>query len=609
MAKKNLKISVREKVFRWFFLAGDRFRAFYAWMSGLCRFFFTVSFLLFILLFIYYIGYNYSSETSEGLTAAFKVIFLTLYLSKYLPEILYFKKGFRISFAIRVLIFIFSSNVLLANFSLADAGAPFWRIFYGNTLIIIAIFLIITSEISGLLRLLSRIKIPPALVFSSGFLLVIVLGSGLLLLPKAHVGQLTYLDSLFTSVSAVCVTGLVVVDTTAKYTFLGKVIILCLIQIGGLGIMTFTGFFSYIFTSSGSSFRNKLLLKEIFSSESLNNLFKLLAKIIIITFLTELIGAIIIYSSLKWNAENKVFFSVFHAISAFCNAGFSTLQGGLNSPSLRGNFSLQIAVAVLIILGGIGFPVLVNVYSSLKHTLISVFRKMNHSRVPVKSGKKNIPSRIVLFTTGVLLVAGTALYYAFESGRSLYGMDFSGKLITSFFGSVSARTAGFNTVDISLWSYPTMFLMIFLMWIGASPGSTGGGIKTTTFALMVKSVWNNLRGRDHLIIGNREISPGTISRVLSIIFLSILIIGTGFFGLLFTEPEKNPVHLLFECASAYGTVGLSIANTSTFSQTGKIIIILLMFIGRVGPLTLFTGLLLSHKKRYYRYPELEIPIN
>jgi trk system potassium uptake protein len=608
MSKLDRKLKIREKVFRWFFLASDKYKTFIFWINGICRFFLTITMLLFILCFLFYIGFNYSPATAEGLLSVFRSSFLILFLSKYIPEILFLKKDKIISLVFRVLIFILILITLLTNFNLVNHEKPVWGLFYGNTIIIIAILLIGISEISRLFKLLSTIKIPPALVFSSSFFLIIFIGSGLLLLPRAHFGQLSYIDSLFTSVSAVCVTGLVVVDTATAFTTLGKIIILCLIQIGGLGIMTFTGFFSYIFTTSGSSFRDRLLLKEIFSSESMNNLFKLLAKIIILTFLTEIVGAIIIYTSLNPEVEDKILFSAFHAVSAFCNAGFSTLSGGLLSPEISNN-SVHLSVAVLVILGGIGFPVLVNVYAFFKHIIISIVRKVLHNRLPVKPEKKNISIRIVLFMTAFLLLAGTGLYYLFESDTSLKGFDSTQKIVTSFFGSVSSRTAGFNMVDISLWSYPTVFLMILLMWIGASPGSTGGGIKTTTFALAFRSVWNNLRGRDHLRLGNREISPSTITRVLSIISLSILIIAAGFFCLLLSEPGKNPVHLLFECVSAFSTVGLSLADTGNFSQTGKIIDILLMFIGRVGPLTLFTGFMLSHRKNYSRYPELEIIIN
>ncbi len=609
MDRRNPRLKMRERIYRWFFVAGDRYKVIILLLQGFFRFFLVTALLMFTLCFLYYIGFNYSIQTGEGLVSAFRLLFFILFLSKYIPDILSFKKGKNISLLFRALVFVFTLAVFLVNFNIISHEKPLWGIFQGNTSIILAIFLIGAAEMSGSLKIISTVKIHPALILSSSFLVIIFIGSGLLLLPKAHLGQLSYLDSLFTSVSAVCVTGLTVVDTAATFTTLGKIIIMCLIQIGGLGIMTFTGFFSYIFTSSESSFRDRLLLKEIFSSESLNNLFSLLVKIILLTFLTEIAGTLIIYAGLDLQVKNKVMFSIFHAVSAFCNAGFSTLTDGLFSSDIRYDNSVQISVAVLVILGGIGFPVLVSLYSSASHAIVKLIKKVARNRMSANPEKKNISTRVVLITTLILLVSGTGFYYFFESDFSLSEMSVTQKIITSFFGSVSARTAGFNVADISLWSYPTVFLMITLMWIGASPGSTGGGIKTTTFALAIRSVWNSLRGRDQLKIGNREIGSSTVTRVLSIIFLSLILITTGFFCLLISEPGKNPVFLLFECVSAFSTVGLSLAGTGTFSEAGKITVIFLMFIGRVGPLTLFTGLMLSHRKRYSRYPELDIIIN
>ena len=604
----NKKLTIRERIYKWLFLASDGYKSSVKWLSGICRFCFSVTLFLFLIAFIFYFGFSSSAENLAGLRLTFRGMFLILFFSKYLPEILQMRKKIVSSSIFKIIVFLFSLGVLLSNFHIVNNEHIVWAFFFGNKQIIIAIFLIGITEISGLFRLISSVKIPPALIFSSSFLIIILIGSGLLMLPKAHNVQLSYLDSLFTSVSAVCVTGLVVVDTATTFTILGKIIILCLIQIGGLGIMTFTGFFSYIFISS-SSFRERLLLKEIFSSESMNNLFKLLTKILILTFLTEIIGVLLIYSSLDLNVQNKVLFSIFHAVSAFCNAGFSTLSEGLFSPVIRYNYSVHIYVAFLIILGGIGFPVLINVYSFFKNLIIFLIRKVRLKMIPVKPVQRNVSARIVLFMTTFLILAGTGLYYLFESENSLKGIGDTQKIIAAFFGSVSARTAGFNMVDLSFWGYPTVFLMILLMWIGASPGSTGGGIKTTTFAIAFRSVWNNIKGREYFRIGNREIGSNTITRVLSIIFLSIITITSGFFCLLLSEPGKNPVHLLFECFSAFGTVGLSLANTGSFSQIGKIVVILLMFIGRVGPLTLLTGLLISCRKKYSRFPEVDIIIN
>jgi potassium uptake TrkH family protein len=590
------------------FVAVDRYKAFLKWFSGFCRFILIVSLTLFILGLIFYIGFRNSEENSLGLKYSFRVIFLLVFFAQIIPGILTFKWENSISQVLRLLLLLLLTIVLLSNFNLVNIREPLKHLLVGNFQIILGILIIGISELSVLQKVISTIKIPPGFIFSVSFLLIIFIGSGLLMMPKAHSGNLSYIDSLFTSVSAVCVTGLVVADTATTFTILGKIIIMLLIQVGGLGIMTFTGFFSFIF-ASGSSFRNNLVLKELFSTETMNNLFKLLAKIIIFTLLIEGIGALIIYSSLDMGNHDEWLFSVFHAVSAFCNAGFSTLSGNLYSADIRYNTTLQLSVAILIILGGIGFPVLLSLYASFKYLIVTIVRKLRGKLRPVKPEKKNVAVSIVLFMTFILILVGTFLYYLFESEKSLNGMDNIQKIIISFFGSVSARTAGFNVIEITLWSYPTIFLMIFLMWIGASPGSTGGGIKTTTFALAIRTTWNFIRGKEQLKIGNREISNSTITRVLSIIFLSFILIGSGFFSLLLSEPGKDPVKLLFECFSAYATVGLSIVDSATLTSAGKIVDMILMFVGRVGPLTLLTGFLLSSRKRYSRYPEVEIMIN
>ncbi len=608
MSPFDSKGKKRERLFKWLFIASDRLKLSAGWIIRICRVCFIISILIFFASFIYYIGFVNTEENVIRLISIFRVLFMILFITKFLPEILQFRSKTPISNVFDIIVFLFSTCVLLSNYGIVTSNKPFWALFYGNIPLISAMIVIAISEISGFARVISLIHIPTALLFSLSFLIIIFIGSGLLMLPKAHNIPITFLDSLFTSVSAVCVTGLVVVDTASAFTPLGKIIILSLIQIGGLGIMTFTGFFSFVF-SSGSSFRDRLMLKEIFSAESLENLFKLLTKIILWTFITEITGAIIIFYSLDIDSDNKIFFAIFHSISAFCNAGFSTLSEGLFSTGLKHNYNIQITIALLIIFGGIGFPVLLNIYSFFKQIIIVLIRKTIGKRIPVIHTQMNISGRIAILMTFFLIVAGTGLYFLFESGNSISGLTYGDKLIVSFFGSVSARTAGFNIADISLWGYPTAFLMIILMWIGASPGSTGGGIKTTTFAIALRSTYNSIKGGQQLKIGNREIGSSTIARVLAIIFLSLMIIAIGFFCLLLMEPSKNPVYLLFESVSAFSTVGLSLANTSSFSEGGKIVLILLMFIGRVGPLTLLIGLLLSNRMKYLRYPEINIEIN
>ncbi len=608
MSQIQRKQDIRERIFKMFFIAGDWYKVFLKWFTGFCRFVMIISLLAFVLGLIFYIGFRNSEESSIGIRHGFRIIFLLVFFAEIIPRLLKFNWQNNISQVLRLLLLLFLIILLLSNFNLINLREPLKHLLVGNFQIVLGILIIVFSELGVLQKVISSVKIPPGFIFSVSFLLIILIGSGLLMMPKAHSGHLSYIDALFTSVSAVCVTGLVVVDTATAFTYQGKIIIMFLIQIGGLGIMTFTGFFSFIF-ATGSSFRNNLVLKELFSSETMNNLFRLLAKIIIFTLLIEGIGALLIYSSLDIDNRDGWLFPVFHAVSAFCNAGFSTLSGNMYSEEIRYNTTLQLLVASLIILGGIGFPVLISLYASFKYLIATIIRKLRGKMRPVKPVKKNVAASIVLIMTIILILTGTLLYYLFESEKSLKDMDDIQKVILAFFGSVSARTAGFNITDITLWSYPTIFMMMFLMWIGASPGSTGGGIKTTTFALAARSTWNFIRGKEQLRIGNREISNSTITRVLSIIFLSLILLGAGFLSLLLTETGKDPVKLLFECFSAYATVGLSIVDSATLTSAGKIVDMILMFVGRVGPLTLLTGFLLSSAKRYSRYPEIEIMIN
>jgi trk system potassium uptake protein len=608
MDQNHKRLNIRERIFKLFFIAGDWYKLFLEFFFGLCRFVLIVALSAFILELIFYIGFSNSEEISIGLRKGFRIIFLLVFFAEVLPRLLTFKWEKSISQVFRLAILLLLLLILFSNFNLINIRESLKHLFIGNFQIVFGTLIIGVSALSGLQKVVSSVKIPPGIIFSVSFLLIIFVGSGLLLLPKAHTGHLSFIDSLFTSVSAVCVTGLTVLDTATAFTIQGKIAIMCLIQIGGLGIMTFTGFFSFIFTSA-SSFRDNLLLKELFSSETMTNLFSLLAKIILITFLTEALGALIIYTSLDMPNQDKFLFSAFHAVSAFCNAGFSTLSGNLYAADVRYNTTLQISVMTLIILGGIGFPVLIGIYSSFKYFIKRIMKKLQGKLKPIKPVKKDVARSIVLFMTFLLITAGALLYYYFESENSLDGMDDFHKIIISLFGSISARTAGFNITDLSLWSYPTVFMMIVLMWIGASPGSTGGGIKTTTFALAVMSSWNYIRGRQQLTLANREVSNNTITRVLSIIVFSLTLIGSGFFLMLITQPGKDPVKLLFECFSAYATAGLSTVDSSTLTSAGKIIDIILMFIGRVGPLTLLTGFLMSHSKKYSRFPEVEIVIN
>jgi Trk-type K+ transport system membrane component len=381
-----------------------------------------------------------------------------------------------------------------------------------------------------------------------------------------------------------------------------------LIQVGGLGIMAFTGFLGYIFSGS-ASIKERLLLKDIFSGEKLSVMFKILAKIILLTIILETVGTILIYYSLGDLQNDKLFFSAFHAVSAFCNAGFSTFPEGLANSTIMHNTFLQLIVSFLVILGGIGFPVLFYFYSRTKDKGLNLVLRLTKSKKKIKQYPFFVGQSLALRTTIVLLLLGTIFYFLLEKQNSLAGLSTSQQFVTAFFSSASARTAGFNIIDISLWGYPTVFIMLFLMWVGASPGSTGGGIKTTTFALALKTAFGFCRGQKHIEIGNRELGLPTILKVLAIITFSLIIIFCSTILLLIFDPEKSPTGLLFESISAFSTVGLSIVNTASLSDNSKIVLILLMYVGRIGPILLLTGLLPVKKNNYYRMPVENLTIN
>ncbi len=598
---------IREKIFKRFFRLQDALALLSTKVIFILELVFPMLSLVYLAFILIHIGFSEDGGFYQD-PEWYRYLFFGLFLSRYLPEFLSLKKRQKIRWFIDGGLFLVGIAIGWAMWKgkSPDATGVAWTTDH-FLLLNVYIALLIVAEMPRLFQVINSLRIAPALLFALSFLSVILIGSGLLMLPNAQAQPVSYLEALFTSASAVCVTGLIVVDTATAYTTLGKIIILILIQLGGLGIMTFTGFFSYLFTGS-ASYKDRLLLRDLLSSETMGGLFRTLIQIVGVTFLIEIAGAILIYTGTSDAVEDPVFFSVFHTISAFCNAGFSTLSDGLGSPVLQNNYLLQTTIAVLIILGGIGFPVLL---SLLNYSLGFAGNPGKLNKTKKKKWHmitRPVSTRIVLVSTIGLLAAGTLAYYLLER-NALQGLPGTGQFMTSFFGSVSARTAGFNMVDITEWSYPTIFLMIFLMWVGASPGSTGGGIKTTTFAVALKASYDFIRGRQIVEIGNRQIGTETLTRVLVVVLLSLVVIFSGFFILLITDPGKNPVHLLFESFSAFGTVGLSITNTSTLSSSGKILIMMMMFIGRLGPLTVLMGLFVSDKKRYYSYPKQDLIIN
>jgi len=449
----------------------------------------------------------------------------------------------------------------------------------------------------------------PAQLFLTSFLSIILIGTGLLLLPNASNGQLSLLDALFTSTSAVCVTGLIVVDTGSFFAPFGQFVIAALIQIGGIGIMTVTSYFSYFFKGR-ASYEDQLLLKDLTYAGKISDVFNSLKRVLLLTFTIELAGIIIIFFTIDSdhfdNVGQQLFFSVFHGISAFCNAGFSTLENNLYEPFVRFNYPLQLTVAALFILGGLGFPITSNFLKFLSYKMKRNLLRLETAYTP---WMLNINSRIVLATTVILLAAGTLLFYAFEYNNTLAEHQGAGKWVAAFFGAATPRTAGFNTIDTTALNLNTIMIVFLLMWIGASPGSTGGGIKTTTVAVGALNLMSLAKGKERIEIFRREISPLSVRRAFAIMLLSLIVIGVAVFLIASFDPDKGLLPIAFECFSAYSTVGLSLGITGTMSEQSKIVLIVLMFAGRVGMLTILAALMHRHRHYKYRYPTEDILIN
>ena len=421
-----------------------------------------------------------------------------------------------------------------------------------------------------------------------GFLFFIILGSLALYMPFSYQGHLPYIDALFTSTSAVCVTGLTVVSMN-HFTLIGQLIILLLIQIGGLGYMASTSFLLLSFKKN-FSYTDKLTLKESLSYPSMHNILDFFKRVILFVFICEFLGFIILSAvfSHYYGFEAGIYYGLFHSISAFNNAGFSLFSNSLIG--FKNNVIVNITIMSLIIIGGIGFVVV--------DELVLYKRKL------IK--KLSIHVKLVLLITFVLIFFGALLFFAIEYNNTLANEGIFSKILVSLFQSVTTRTAGFNSIDLTHMHNTTIFLCIILMAIGASPGGTGGGIKTTTAGVVILFLYSYIKGEEDTNIFGRRIPDNIIKKSLVIMSLSMILITVSAFVISDIE-NMNFLDILFEVVSALSTVGLSISNhlslSSLFTDTSKIIIIMLMFIGRIGIFSFAVAIFKKHKVRKYKVPE------
>lgn len=436
---------------------------------------------------------------------------------------------------------------------------------------------------------ISRLNLSPQRVLVIGFMATILIGAALLMMPLATTdgNGLSAVDALFTATSAVTVTGLVVVDTGTALTVFGQIIVLLLIQVGGLGFMTFSTLFA-VLIGKRIYFRERLLLQEALNQNSVEGIIRMLRYIAAFTFLIEGVGALFLAARLSqimpWG--KALYMGVFHAVAAFNNAGFDLFGDFRSLTGFVSDYPVNLVIAMLIVIGGLGFAVTLDLLQHRRFSILSLHTK------------------VVLVATGILLAGGTLLIYGLEAGNplTLGPLNSSSRILAAFFQSVSARTAGFNTIDITVLQAPTMLIMMILMFIGASPGSTGGGVKTSTITALLLTVRSVVSGEEEINVYGRRLGKQVVMKSLAIFFIasSLIIVATFLLIVLVGTPF---LPTLFEAVSAFGTVGLSSGVTAQLNPVGKLIISITMFAGRLSPLTLAMALANRSLTNQMKYPE------
>ncbi len=439
-------------------------------------------------------------------------------------------------------------------------------------------------------------RFQPASVLAASFLVAIALGTVVLLLPVCTVsGRIPFIDALFTATSSVCVTGLIVVDTATYFTRFGQTFILILIQLGGLGIMTFS---TLILLAAGRriSIKDRIVVQQTFMPSASKDFREVIRNIFLMTVIIELTGAALLYlcfgPKLGWS--EAIFPSLFHAISAFCNAGFSTFSNSLQS--YTGDVLINLTIIFLIILGGLGFLVVQECFYFF--VLARNKRKFRFS----------LHSQIVLSVTAVLIGFAFLILFLLERTHAFNSLSWKEKILASLFQAVTPRTAGFNTINLAGLQIGSIFLLICLMFVGASPGSTGGGIKTATLGVIGAFLRSKLMARERVNLFYRTLPDECLMRSFSLFFLALAWIALASFLIFLIQPEAQMKEVFFEVFSAFGTVGLSLGITSELTTLSKIIIILTMYVGRIGPLTILAILSRTKPVGQFEYVEESVMI-
>lgn len=443
--------------------------------------------------------------------------------------------------------------------------------------------------------LIKKVKLSAVQILALGFIIVILIGGIILSLPISSVsGKSTnFLDALFTSTSAVCVTGLITLDTGTYWNEFGQIVIMLLIEVGGLGFMSFATFIA-VLLGKKITLRDRLLMQEAMNTFNIQGLVRMVRYVLGFTFSVQFFGALLLSTQFipQFGLLKGIYFSIFHSISAFCNAGFDLFGGFSSVTGYSSNVVVLLTLSSLIIIGGLGFTVWLELYN---------YRGLK---------KLSIHSKIVILISVVLLIGGTILMYLFEMNNpeTIAHMGFGDKLLNSYFSSASPRTAGMNSISTDGMTNSGKLLTIILMFIGGSPGSTAGGLKTSTFGIIILTVISVIRGREDTQVFGRRFSKELVYKSFALLIIGMsLVIGVTML-LSITDPNESFVNILYEATSAFATVGLTTGVTQRLSAAGKIIIMITMYCGRVGPMTVALAFLRNKKKQTHKYPEGKILI-
>lgn len=566
---------------------------------------------------VVYIGYNLSPSEASMLKHTLRGIQILFGVHILYHLIFFFRTTLKESKVIKWLVDI-GILLSLTFWIFPEIERPWYptlnHIIFGNIFFFGAVGAYSIVDICYTLSRIPGRRTNPTLLMAASFLIFIVMGSFLLMLPRFTYHGISYIDSLFISSSAVSITGLSSVDIPSTFTPLGIMVLSVLIQLGSLGIITFTSFFALFFTGSTSIY-NQLLLKDVVYSKSMNSLIPTLLYVLGFTLTIEAVGAVCVYftipETLGLEFTDKLIFASFHSMSSFCNSGFSCVNGGMSNPAfIHSDQTIYIVTSVLIFMGAVGFPILVNFKEIIRFNIRKIINsvlKVRKHEVPVHIFDLN--TKIVLYTTLSILAVGTVAFFVLEYSNSLRGMSLYEKAVQSVFNSLIPRSAGFASVNPTNFLNLTLLLILVQMIIGGSSQSMAGGIKVNTFGTAVLNLKSVLLGHNRATAFHRTISHASVRRANAVILISMSALLLYLTIILYLEPALPTKSVIFEVVSALFTVGSSLGITGDLGDVSKVVLSTAMFLGRVGILSLIAGLATSRRDVSDHYPEDSIIIN